>query len=116
MMLQQKLEQLGVAFAGITDNCYHYWRPVKKVPCIIWAESGEEGSFNSDNHKTEQRIVGSVHLFTKTEFDPIADEIQSTLNDLGVTWVLNSVQYEEETNFIHMEWNWGVIFNGEVSV
>lgn len=115
-MLQKKLEQLGAAFSDITDNCYHYFRPVKKAPCIIWAESGEDGSFNSDNRKSEQRIIGSVHLFTKTEYDPLADDIQATLQKLGVTWRLESVQYEDETTFIHMEWTWGVIFDGEISV
>lgn len=112
MSLQSKLQQMGVAFAGVTQNCYHYWRPVKTVPCLIWAENGEEDSFHSDNHKSEQRIAGTVDLFTKTEFDPLADAVQDTLESLGVTWALESVQYEEETNLIHMEWTWGVIFRG----
>lgn len=112
--IQSKLQQLGVAFAGITENCYHYYRAKKALPCLVWAESGEEESFHSDNQKSEQRIVGTVDLFTKTEFDPIADSVQETLEDLGATWALNSVQYEEETNLIHMEWSWGVTFNGEV--
>lgn len=114
MSLQAKLQQLGVAFAEITEVCYHYWRPVKTVPCLIWAEDGEDDSFHSDNHKSEQRIVGTIDLFTKTEFDPIADQVQETLDDLGLTWTLESVQYEEETNLIHMEWRWGVITNGDV--
>lgn len=114
MSLQSKLQQMGVAFAGITNNCYHYYRAKKDLPCLVWAESGEEESFHSDNRKSEQRIVGTVDLYTKTEFDPIADRVQETLADLGVTWSLNSVQYEDETNLIHMEWSWGVIFRGEV--
>lgn len=115
-MLQQKLKQFGAAFAELTDKCYHYWRPVKDVPCIIWAESGEENSFHSNNKKSEQRIIGTVDLFTENEFDELADRIQETLEDLGVTWRLESVQYEEETNLIHMEWEWGVTFNGEDAV
>jgi len=116
MTLQDKLQQLGEAFATITDNCFHYFRPVKTTPCLIWAETGEDGSFNSDNRKSEQRIIGTVDLFTKTEFDSTADSVQETLDALGVTWKLESVQYEEDTNLIHMEWSWGVIFNGEDSV
>lgn len=114
MSLQSKLQQIGMAFAAVTPKCYHYWRPVKNVPCLIWAESGEDNSFHSNNRKSEQRIVGTVDLFTKTEFDPIADSVQSTLDNLGVTWSLTSVQYEDETNLIHYEWSWGVIFDGEV--
>lgn len=111
-MLQDKLKQLGEAFAGITQNSHHYWRPVKDVPCLIWAEDGEDRSFHAGNKKAEQRIVGTVDLFTKTEFDPLADSVQTALNDLGVTWRLESVQYEDDTNLIHYEWRWGVTFNG----
>lgn len=112
MSLQQKLKQLGDTFAGITQNAYHYWRPVKDVPCLIWAEDGEDGSFHSGNKKTEQRITGTVDLFTKTEFDSLCDDVQTALETLGVTWRLESVQYEDETNLIHYEWRWGVTFNG----
>jgi len=112
MSLQSKLQQLGEAFATVTTNCHHYWRPVKTLPCLMWAESGEENSFDSDNHKSEQHIVGTCDYYTKTEFDPLIDTIQETLDELGVTWSLASVQYEDETNTIHYEWNWGVSFSG----
>lgn len=115
MSLQNKLRQMGEAFAAVTPKCFHYWRPVKEVPCLIWAESGEENSFHSNNHKSEQNIVGTVDLFTKTEFDSLADDVQNTLEEMGVTWMLESVQYEEETNLIHMEWSWGVSFGGNDS-
>ena len=110
-MLQEKLRQIGEAFADNTPNCSHYYR-TDKFPAVVWAESGEDESFNSDNQKSEQRIIGTVDLFTKTEFDPLCDAVQTTLADLGVTWRLNSVQYEDETNVIHYEWEWGVTFNG----
>lgn len=113
-MLQAKLRQIGTALSGITENCYHYWREKKDLPCLVWAESGEDISFNSDNRKSEQRIIGTVDLFTKTEFDSLADSVQETLDDLGLTWSLSSVQYESEINLIHYEWEWGVTFNGEV--
>lgn len=112
-MLQAKLRQIGVKLRTVTPNCTHYYR-TNKFPAIVWAESGEEESFSSDNRKSEQRIVGTVDLFTKTEFDSLIDDVQTALNDLGLTWLLNSVQYEEETKVIHYEWSWGVTFNGEV--
>lgn len=115
-MLQMKLRQIGVAFAALTNNCYHYYRPVKTIPCLIWAETGEDNSFNSDNHKSEQRIIGTVDCFTKTEFDTLLDGVQSTLDTLGLTWTLDAVQYEEETNLIHYTWSWGVIADGEIEV
>lgn len=112
MSLQSKLRQMGQAFALVTENCYHYWRPVKTVPCLMWAESGEENSFDADNRKAEQNIVGTCDFYTRTEFDPLIDAVQACLEDLGVTWSLESVQYEEDTNLIHYEWRWGVSFGG----
>lgn len=112
--LQQKLYQMGTKFATVTTNCYHYWRPVKDLPCLMWAESGEENSFDADNHKVEQNIVGTCDFYTQTEFDPLIDTVQETLDALGATWALASVQYEDDTNLIHYEWSWGVAVNGEV--
>lgn len=106
MSLQAMLQHVGEAFAEITPLCYHYWRPVMDVPCIIWAETGEDDAMNADNAKTEQVIAGSVDFFTKTEYDPLIDSIQDKLADLGVAWSLDSVMYEPETNLIHYSWSW----------
>lgn len=111
--LQNKLRQMGVAFAELTDNCYHYYRPLKNLPAIIWAEDTEATSFHSNNIKSCQNIQGTVDLYTKTEFDPLADRIQDTLQRLTNGWSLNSVQYEDETRTIHMEWVWEVATDGE---
>lgn len=112
-MLQAKLRQIGERLREITPNCTHYYR-TGKFPAIVWAETGEEYSFNSDNKKSEQRIIGTVDLFTKAEFDTLIDDVQTALEDLGFTWSLESVQYEDETKVIHYEWTWGVTFYGTV--
>lgn len=112
-MLQSKLKQIGTALATLTRNCYHYYRPMQNFPCIIWAETGEENSFHSDNSKSEQRIVGTVDCFTRTEFDSLLDGIQGAFEALGLTWSLDSVQYEAETKLIHYTWSWGVVADGE---
>ena len=114
MRLQEYLKQMGSAFATVTTKCYHYWRTNKQPPYIVWAETGEDESFNADNQKHEQRIIGVVDLWTKQEYDPLIDDVQDVLRDLGVTWSLASVLYEDETNLIHYQWNWGVTFVGEV--
>ena len=111
--LQLKLRQMGEAFAGVTTNAYHYFRPVTAFPALIWAESGEADSFHSDNRKSCQTIQGTVDLFTKTEFDPLLDDVQAALEGLGAAWYLSSVQYEDETNAIHYEWTWEVANRGE---
>lgn len=111
--LQNKLRQMGEAFAAVTENACHYFRPVTAFPALIWAEDGEADSFNADNHKACQNITGTVDLFTKTEFDPLLDDVQAALEGLGVAWRLESVQYEDETNAIHYEWTWEVAHRGE---
>lgn len=87
----------------------HYWRAVETAPYCIWYEDAEDGALQSDGHKQEQAITGSVDYFTKTENDPNIDRIQDALNTVSVCiWELESVQYEEETNLIHYTWNWTV--------
>lgn len=104
MTLQEKLKDFGTALSRITD-AYHYRRPQKKRGnWIVWAEQGEAQSFHADNRKREQVIDVIVDCFTSEEYDPVLDDIQSLLQEWGA-WSLASVQYEEETNLIHYEWN-----------
>ena len=105
MTLNDKLKSIRDAFAGAAENVYHYWRERKMFPCIVWQEDGED-SFGANNQKAEQAVSGTLDYFTKTEFDPTVDEIQHIFGTLGVSWKLNSVQYEDETNLIHYEWAW----------
>ena len=84
---------------------YHYVRPenvTKKY--IVWAEDGEETSFDADNVKQEQKIHGTIDYFTQTEFDVVCDNIQNALNSAGIGFRLYSVQYEDDTKLIHYEW------------
>lgn len=108
MTLQEQLKKLYVPFTEIDDCDVMHFLRVGSPPYIVWAEDGEMTSFHADNHKGEQQLTGTVDLFTKTEFDPIADEIQKILNEEEVGWRLDSVQYEPETNLIHYSWRWYV--------
>lgn len=110
--LQSKLRQLGEAFAELTPHSVHYYRRPTAFPFLIWQESGEGESFHGDNHKHEQSIAVTVDVFTKTEFDPLLDAVQDTLEELGVPWSLNSVQYEDDINLIHYEWILEVVAGG----
>lgn len=109
--LQNRLEPLGVALATVTENCYHYWRsaPAGVKKYIIWAEDGEQNSFNADNCKQRQGLSGTIDYFTLEEYDENIDAIQDVLNEYeGLSWLLNSVQYEEDTKFIHYEWSFNL--------
>lgn len=112
MTLQAKLRTLYEPFTELDCPVYHYHRAEPSDRYVIWAEDGEESSFHADSRKAEQQLTGVVDLFTKDEFDSLADDIQEIL-DAEVAggsggWRLESVLYEEETNFIHYHWRWYV--------
>ena len=61
-----------------------------------------------DYQKTNQSIQGTIYFYTKEDMDEIIDKIQEALVKNRGSFYLNSVQYEDETEFIHYEWVWEV--------
>lgn len=106
MTLNDKLKRIRDGFAEAAPHVYHYWRERKSFPCIVWQENGEDASFYAGNQKAEQAVSGTLDYYTKLEFDPAVDTVQQIFRDMEISWTLNSVQYEEDTNLIHYEWNW----------
>lgn len=103
-----KVEQALTSIEGLRVS--HYLRPQLQPPFCVWQEDGEASSLQGDNHKGEQAISGTVDYFTQTEYDPMIDTIQDVLNATeGLGWSMSSVQYEDETDLIHYEWNWSVL-------
>lgn len=104
----QKIRDALTSIDGLT--VYHYWHPRKTIPYCIWQEDGEGDSLHTNNHKSEQVITGTIDYFTQTEYDENFEKIQDALNNLeNCGWSLNSVQFEDETNLIHYEWNFQII-------
>lgn len=104
----QKIRDALVSIDGLV--VYHYWHPNLNAPYCIWAEDGEGDSLHTNNHKSEQVITGTIDYFTRTEFDDNFEKIQCALNNLeNCGWMLNSVQYEDETNLIHYEWAFQIV-------
>lgn len=85
---------------------YHYRAFNESGDYIVWAEDGEGNSLNADDIKTRQALQGTIDYYTKTEYDPVLDEIQDKLNEASIAWGLNSVQHEDDTGYIHYEWWW----------
>lgn len=111
--LQRKLYQVGKilsdALPGIVS---HYFRDNSKLPYCIWAEDGENLSFNADNLKAEQAIHGTVDYFTQVEYDANIDTIQDTLQHITNNWDLTYVEFEDTQRVIHYEWSFTVIADG----
>lgn len=92
----------------VSDNVSHYEAMNKTDKYIVWAEDSESSSLNADNKKEIQAIQGTIDYFTKKDNDTVVNEIQEALKAEKVSFYLNSVQYEEETGYIHYEWVWEV--------
>ena len=46
-----------------------------------------------------------VNYFTRDDTGAPRTTIETALNGLQVPWYLNSVQYENDTGYIHYEWS-----------
>ena len=68
----------------------------------IVAENGGEDFIANDIH-LERGTTGTVDYFTRDNSDIPRRTIETVLNRFG-PWSLNSVQFEEDTGFIHYEW------------
>lgn len=101
-MTQSKLRTFGTALSAAV-TAYHYRAPENQRPgYAVWAEyAGTHVSAN--NSHAEAAFSIAVDYFTATEFDSAIDAICDLLDTFG-SWVLESVQFEPETNIIHYEW------------
>lgn len=90
-------------------NFGHYEAVDTSQPYGVWAEDSESGKLVADNYKPGQTIQGTIDWFTKDEDDPMISAIPVALNGARIGWSLNSVQYEEETGYIHYEWLFRVL-------
>ena len=107
MSFQTKMKKVADALTSVPNlKVYHYWRFGADAPYCVWQEDTDVG-FQANNHKAEQGIRGTVDYFTLTEYDSNIDLIQDAMNGVeNLSWAINSVQFEDDTNLIHYEWRW----------
>ena len=72
----------------------------------VVAENGGEDFIANDIH-LERATTGTVDYFTRDNSDSPRSTIEAVLNQY-CAWQLNSVQFEEDTGYIHYEWVVGV--------
>ncbi len=101
-------ERIIAAHRAVTDCVSHRAR-MKSDRYFVWQEDGAN-DFVADGKHQARAVTGSTDLFTKLEFDPWAAEFEKALDsDPSICWELNSIQYEEQTGFVHYEWVWEVL-------
>ena len=90
-------------------TCFHYHSAYKKDKYIVWQENTQGNTGYGDGKPTTKTIDGTIDYFTLTEYDSNKELIEQALIDLGIAWRLNSIQYEDDTGYIHYEWTWEMI-------
>lgn len=99
-----KLKEIRDFLLGITLNTYHYKAWQKDDTYIVWAEDTEFDAVHGDNRKVKQILDVTIDVFTKDEYNPIIEQLQEAFNDRGIPFELLSIQYEDDTGYIHYEY------------
>lgn len=80
------------------------------APAGDYGVYGEDGGdqFDADNRFGERVVTGSVDWYTRTDDEVGKDKIEELFKDLQdsccFAWYLNTIQYENDTRFLHYEW------------
>lgn len=98
--LKTALNATGLKFAHFA------W---SKAPAGDYGVYAEEGSadLEANNAHIEKGTTGYIDYFTRDDSGTPKKTIEAALHGLGIAWRLNSVQYENDTGYIHYEWTWG---------
>lgn len=67
---------------------------------------GQADAVWGDDGMREQALEGAVHLFCRSVSSTAPAGVQTALAELGVSWRLDYVHYEEDTRLLHWEWIW----------
>ena len=54
----------------------------------------------------EESDTGTIDWFSRDPDSAVPAAVENALEGLGFSWYLNSLQYEEDTGFLHWEWVW----------
>lgn len=83
------------------------WDEAPAAPWGVYAIDGSAEDLWGDSQMEHQVLTGTVDLFV---MGPGRDQMQLVQQALaGVSWRLNSVQYESDTRLTHYEWVFEVV-------
>ncbi len=69
----------------------------------VYAEDGANDLLAGNAH-SESVIEGTVDYFTRDDTLACKATIETALTEAGCAWSLNSIQFESDTGYIHLEW------------
>ena len=95
--LKAALDATGLQFA-------HFgWSKAPAGDYGVYAEDGANDLYADDIH-AEKAVQGTIDYFTRDDSGAPQTTIENALNNGQIAWYLNSLQFEEDTGFIHYEW------------
>lgn len=102
------LETLLAALNALYPTAVYGWENQSADSyCVIGEDSAQ--SIWADGKMQEQSTQGTIDLFTKVPYGAAKLAVQEVLAGIdGLSWYLNSAQYEDDTGYIHYEWVWEV--------
>lgn len=89
------------------DFAHHAWSKAPEGDYGTYSEqSGND--LTADSIHAERGTEGYIEYYTRDDTSTPRTTIEAALNGLGIPWYLNTVQYENDTGYIHYEWGFGV--------
>ena len=103
-----QLTDIKTALLTVTSSVRKFDGTGMVCPYCVWSEDGQEAAVWASDRMQAQAITGTIDYFTFIDLDPNCGKIQDALNDAGISFRFESVQYEPETKIIHHEWVWSI--------
>lgn len=102
------LDDLVLALEGTGFAFAHYaWSKAPDGDYGTYSEhSGSD--LEADSVHAERGTEGYIEYYTRDDSETPRETIEAALNSLKIPWYLNTVQYENDTGYIHYEWGFGV--------
>lgn len=102
------MNELINALAATGYQFAHYgWSHAPEGDYGVYAEeSGND--FIADDVHSERGTTGYINFFTRDDSGLPRNTIEQALKNLNAQWMLNTIQFEEDTGYIHYEWEFSI--------
>jgi hypothetical protein len=90
---------------------YHYEAHTQENEYIVWTEYNREGYYGS-NRRLAQKYLIQVDVYTRIEFTPLIEALESAWKEWGVAYSGSQTLYETGTKYIHHWWELEVLADG----
>lgn len=103
------LDDFANALTVTSYNFAHYaWSHAPAGDYGVYAEDSSN-DLNADDGHAEKALEGTLDYFTRDDSGTPQATIEAVLEGLNVPWYLNTIQYEDDTGYIHYEWVFEVV-------